>query len=418
MWTLYACGLNPRAFANTEAAIVHNTYLDTDSFPKMIWSTNYYRLAAATIFTMFFAGRDFAPKCVIDGVNIQDFLQNHFIKACSHLARRIQEAGDIENDIVFGWESLNEPSKGMIGHEDLGVIPREQNLKKGTCPTLWQCMLLGSGNAQEIDTYDMGGFGPYRVGSTLVDPEGVTAWLPKEYDESRYRYKRDSSWRLGECIWAQHGVWDSRTQELLRKDYFYRHPNTGKPISYHDFTNTYFMSFFRKYRDSIRLIHPEAIILCQPPVMELPPSIKGTDDDDPNIVYAPHFYDGITLLTKKWNRAWNIDVLGVLRGRYWHPAFAIKFGETAIRNCFRDQLAAMRQEGLDYMGNHPCLLTEFGIPYDMDDKNAYKTGDYSSQTSAMDANHFAVEGARMEGYCLWVYMTKVRRLPRHASRIM
>lgn len=406
MWTVYACGLDPMSFSHTEAAIVNNTYSDPSSFPKMIWATNYNRLAAGTIFTMFFAGRDFAPKCIIDGKNIQDYLQDHFINACAHLSRRIHEAGDIENDVVFGWESMNEPNKGMVGHEDLTIIPKEQNLKKGTCPTLWQGILLGAGKAQEVDTYDMGGLGPYKVGSSLIDPQGVTAWLPSNYDESRYGYKRDPGWKLGQCVWAMNGVWNPETFELLRKDYFYRHPTTGNPISYEDFTNSYFLEFYRKYRDSIRAIHPEAILLCQPPVMELPPTIKGTEDDDPNMVYAPHFYDGITLMTKKWNRTWNVDVLGVLRGRYWHPAFAIKVGETAIRNCFRDQLAAMRKEGLDYMGNHPCVLTEFGIPYDMDDKHAYKTGDYSSQIAAMDANHFGVEGARMEGYCLWVYMTK------------
>jgi Glycoside hydrolase family 5 C-terminal domain len=56
------------------------------------------------------------------------------------------------------------------------------------------------------------------------------------------------------------------------------------------------------------------------------------------------------------------------------------------------------------MGEHPCVLTEFGIPYDMDDKYAYKTGDYSSQLSAMDANHFAIEGSGIDGFTLWTYV--------------
>lgn len=406
MWTLYACGLNPQSFAATEAAIVHNTYPEPEKFPKMIWSTNYYRLAAATIFTFFFAGKDFAPKCIIDGINIQDYLQGHFFRACEHLAKRIQEAGDILNDVVFGWESLNEPNRGMIGHEDLSVIPKEQNLKKGTAPTMWQAMLTGSGRACEVDSWDMGGLGPYKVGRTLIDPHGEMAWLPEEYDDSRYGWKRDPGWKLGECIWAQHGVWDPSKDLLLKKEYFAKHPQTGEVLDYPKFTNTYFMDFYRQYRDIIRKHHKDAIMLCQPAVLEIPPSIKGTEDDDPRMVYAPHYYDGITLMTKKWNRTWNVDVFGVLRGKYLHPAFAIKIGETAIRNCFKDQLAAIRKEGLDYMGNHPCVLTEFGIPYDMDDKHAYKTGDYSSQSAAMDANHFAVEGAPMEGYTLWLYETQ------------
>lgn len=63
----------------------------------------------------------------------------------------------------------------------------------------------------------------------------------------------------------------------------------------------------------------------------------------------------------------------------------------------------MRDEGIDYMGIHPCVFTEIGIPYDMDDKYAYKTGDYSSQIAALDANHFALEKSGVNGFTLWTY---------------
>ncbi|KAK0649379.1 glycoside hydrolase family 5 protein [Cercophora newfieldiana] len=407
MWTLYAAGLNPQSFAATEAAIVQNTYANPDEFPKMIWATNYFRLAAATMFTFFFAGKTFAPNCIIDGVNIQDYLQGHFIRACAHLAKRIHEAGGIENDVVFGWESLNEPNKGMIAYEDISVIPKEQALKKGTCPTIWQTILTGSGRAVEVDTWDMGGMGPYKAGRALIDPHGEVAWLPAGYDDSRYGWHRDAGWKLGECIWAQHGIWDPATDTLLKKDYFGKHPTTGDHVDYSYFATHFFMNHFRKYRDAIREQHKNAIVLLQGPAMEVPPNIKGTPDgDDPLLVYAPHWYDGITLMTKNWKSTWNVDVIGVLRGRYWHPALAIKIGETAIRNCFRDQHAAMRQEGHDFIGNHPCIMTEFGIPYDMDNKHAYKTGDYSSQSAAMDANHYGIENSGIEGYTLWLYTAK------------
>lgn len=61
------------------------------------------------------------------------------------------------------------------------------------------------------------------------------------------------------------------------------------------------------------------------------------------------------------------------------------------------------------MGDRPVILTEIGIPFDMDDKYAYKTGDYSSQISAMDANCYAVEGSGMNGMCLWNYTAKNSR---------
>ena len=103
-------------------------------------------------------------------------------------------------------------------------------------------------------------------------------------------------------------------------------------------------------------------------------------------------------------------MIGVLRGKYFSPIFGVKIGETAIRNCLRDQLKFLRDESLRYMGNHPLIFTEIGIPYDMDDKYAYKTGDYSSQIRAMDANHFALEGSNSNGFTLWLYSTRVSLL--------
>ena len=403
MWTVYACGLNPESFSATQAAIVQNTYPEPDNFPKMIWSTNYYRLAAATIFTLFFAGRDFAPKCIIDGMNIQDYLQTHFVNACAHLAKRIHEAGDLEDDVVQGWESMNEPNRGLAGYADLTVIPKEQHLKKGTSPTIWQTFLTGMGRACEIDVWEMGGLGPYKTGTTLVDPHGQIAWLPADYDDTKYGWKRDAGWKLGECIWAQHGVWDPSSDTLLKKEYFARDAD-GVAIDYPRFTNTFFMDFWRRFSKACRAEHKDCIMLMQYPTLELPPTIKGTEDDDSRLAFTPHYYDGITLMTKHWNSTWNVDVVGVLRGRYLHPAFAIKIGETAIRNSLRDQLKSLREEGIERSGKHPCILSEFGIPYDMDDKKAYKTGDYSSQSAALDANYYGVEGANLEGHCLWVYV--------------
>lgn len=89
------------------------------------------------------------------------------------------------------------------------------------------------------------------------------------------------------------------------------------------------------------------------------------------------------------------------------PAFAIKIGETAIRNCFSHQLKAIRDEGVEFMGVHPCVFTEIGIPYDMDEKYAYKTGNFSSQIAAMDANHFALEDSAVNGFTLWTYVATV-----------
>ena len=303
MWTLYACGLDPQSFAKTEAALVHNVFPEPENYPKMIWATNYTRLACQTVFTLFFGGRDFAPKAILDGVNIQDYLQDHYAGACGHLAKRIQEAGDLEPDPIIGWENVNEPNRGLIGYEDITVIPKGQKLRKGATPTAWQAILTGSGRACEMETWDFGGLGPYKSGSALIDPQGQCAWLSADCDDSRYGWQRDPGWKLGECLWAQHGVWDPSTDSVLRRDYFGIHPSSGDKVDYEYFTNHYFMPHYRRYRDTIRSIFPKSIMFCQPPVLEIPPSIVGTDDDDANMVFAPHYYDGITLLTKKWSVA-------------------------------------------------------------------------------------------------------------------
>ncbi|KAJ5503648.1 Glycoside hydrolase superfamily [Penicillium fimorum] len=405
-WTLYAAGLNPRNFKNTQAAIVHNTCNNPAEFPKMLWCTNYTRLVCQTMFTLFWAGRDFAPKAIIDGVNIQDYLQSHFIATCKYLAQRIQNAGDLEGDVVIGWESINEPNRGLVGIQDISSIPPEQQLQLGTSPTAFQGMLLGSGRSYEIKTWAFGPLGPYQTGTEVIDPKGEPAWLSAEYDDSQYGWHRDPGWRLGECLWAQHGVWDSSKSQdtLLQKGYFSRNPLTGKVLDYEGFTNSYFLNHYRAYKDAIRGVCGSTIMFCQPPVMEVPPSIKGTADDDPNMVHGVHFYDGLTLLTKHWNRLYNIDVIGVLRGKYLARPFAMKIGERSIRKCLRHQLRFLRDESIQRMGDHPLIFTEIGIPYDMDDKHAYKTGDYRSQIKAMDANHFALEGSKSNGFALWGYM--------------
>ncbi|KAI1620763.1 glycoside hydrolase superfamily [Exophiala viscosa] len=404
LWTLHACGLDPERFTANQAAVVHNTWPEPAKFPKMLWPTNYTRLATQVTFTLFFAGRDFAPNAIIDGKNIQDYLTDHFVDACAHLAQRIHDAGGLENECIIGWETMNEPHRGLVGWEDLDELPDDLKMRKGTCPTPWQAILTGSGRAVEIDVYDFNTFGPYKSGKELVDPEGVSAWLPKDFDDSKYGWKRDPGWKLGECLWAQNGVWDPSQDLLLKKDYFASLPKSGDKLDYVKFTNLYYMHHFRKYRDAIRSVHKNCMILMQSAVLEIPPLIKDTADDEKRLIFASHYYDGLTLIQKHWNKYYNVDIFGLLRHRYSSPAFAVRLGQTAIRNCLRDQLRAIRDEGLENLGEHPTLFTEIGIPFDMDDKYAYKTGDYSSQTSALDANHYALEGSGAQGYTLWTYV--------------
>ncbi len=87
-----------------------------DCFPRL--SSHYFSPGGA-----------YAPNCVIDGVNIQDYLQNHFIEACGRLADRIAafEGGSLLDGCVIGWDSMNEPFEGFCGWEDVQVNPTAQD---------------------------------------------------------------------------------------------------------------------------------------------------------------------------------------------------------------------------------------------------------------------------------------------------
>ncbi|KAI8927737.1 glycoside hydrolase superfamily [Entophlyctis helioformis] len=383
-WTLDVVGFEPRNFAPTNAALVQNTYADPKHFPKMIWSTNYFKLATATMFTLFFAGRTFAPKCTVGGVNIQDYLQQHYANAVAALARAIHSTPGLENDVVLGYDTLNEPSGGYIDCKDINVLLHEQEMRNGLTPTPLQGMILGEGKAcPDVQVWEVTGFGPQRVGSQTVDPAGVRAW-------------KDGV----QCIWATHGVWDPQTGKALIMDYFSKDPSTSKPF---DFLADGWQPFVRFFSKTLRAIHSDAVIFVEPPVNVYPPKFDvGKGDPSGPLCYAPHWYDGLTLVTKTFNTWYNVDYIGFKRGKYSSIAFAIRLGEAGIRSAFKSQLNMIRQEGVQQMGLYPCVIGEIGIPYDMDDKKAYLTGDYASQTKAMDANMSALE-RNLLNFTLWNY---------------
>jgi hypothetical protein len=256
------------------------------------------------MFTLFFAGREYAPKAIINGINIQDFLENHFFQALGYLAQRIHDAGNLEDSTVLGWENINEPSLGMVGYTDLNIVMPTQQLRKTTCPTAFQCMLLGEGISADIDVYDWTQIGPRKTGTKVVDPRGVKAWVSSDTYDKKYGWRRDAGWKVGECIWAQHGIWDPQTRKLLRPVYFlYNH--LGAEVDNDVWLRDHFMIHFKRYSETIRSVHKNAIMFLQPPVMFVPPVLNSSDRDK-RLVFSPHYYDGLTLMLKKWYRPWKL----------------------------------------------------------------------------------------------------------------
>jgi hypothetical protein len=361
-WTLEAVGFDPTHFAETGAAIVHATH--QGPFPRMIWSSNANKLASATMFTLFFAGNDFAPLTKIDGDPVQDYLQRHYFKAVSQVALRLKDQPN-----VIGYDTMNEPSHGYIGWKDLSSTDKQINLDAS--PTPFQSMLLGTGLPQEVDIWTLGTTSIKKTGTRLMNEGRERAWLPG-FD----------------CIWRQHGVWDydaSGTPHLLIPDYFTQ--ATDRPIS---FVQDYYSPFNDRFSEAIRSAHPDTLIFIEtePDQPPCPPSSQ----DARGIVYSPHWYDAFVLVKKDYS-----PFIGVNS----HSRKAV-FTPPAIRRSYSSQIGTLKRHASQELGGVPFVLGEFGISMDLKEKHAYHTGDFSTQVKSLERSMQAVE-ANQVNYTLWVY---------------
>lgn len=406
IWTLYAAGLEPRNFEETMAAKVHNMSSDPQKFTKMVWATNYHRLASEVMFTLFFSGSIFTPKAVINDVNIQTFLQDHFIESFAFLIEQIKaKIPGIFNTCFLGVESINEPNCGYYGHDDLNDFLPHQKLKLDETPTPIQSFRLGMGYPEQVELYSLSVFGPTKIGTKWIDPKGAKAWVTKENNkDKKYGFNRSTDWKLGECIFAQHGVWDSLNGKLILPDYFKIHPLTGEYLDNTKFNNGPFLEHWLKFKNRMRQIDDDMFLIIQPPVLQVPPKIINNSKfvDDKTVV-ALHYYDGMSLMFQKWNRIMNVDTLGIMRGRYLNPVFGLILGESNIRKSIRKQLKQMSDESNENVGyNIPLIFTETGMPFNMDNKKSYTDGNYSSQESANDAILSALENEQLD-FTYWCY---------------
>jgi hypothetical protein len=361
-WTLAAAGLDMTKFHETGAAIVHQVI--GDPFPRMIWPTNGVKLAAATMFTLFFGGDDFAPQTRVDGEPIQGFLQRHYVAAMQQVARRLRGL-----PFVVGYDTMNEPLPGYIGWEDLSQPPRL--LRIGPTPTPLQSMSLGEGYPADLQEWKLTAIGSRPAGVRRLDPAGTRAWLPDRG-----------------CIWHEHGVWESGADgapRLLRPDYF-----TMRGSRRVDFGRDYLRPFVRFFAEAIRSIHPEAIVFVEGSPFGGAPSWQAGDPDQ--IVYVPHWYDDFLLVLKRHSPLMAFDA----------DKARVVIGPGAIRRSFREQLASLKRAAVENLRGAPVILAEVGIPFDMQRKRAYRTGDFRGQIRALNRTFRAIED-NLLSCTLWNY---------------
>jgi hypothetical protein len=361
-WTLEAAGFDIRNLADSGAAIVHQIH--GDPFPRMIWPTNAYKLAAATMFTLFFAGNIFAPKTLVEGVPIQDYLQDHFFAAMQQVGQKVKDL-----DCVLGFDSLNEPQRGYPGLEDLSKLYGDMDI--GLAPTPWQSFLLGAGFTQKIKHLERNVVGTFSKGIFAVNGKQKTAWLPGR-----------------ECVWKQNDVWcldKDGNPILVKPDHFHKHQ--GRAVN---FVQDFMKPFLIKMVAAIRAVKPEWILFIESESNNVPPI--WPEAGQMNLASAPHWYDGPLLYLKTY-----LPYIGFNEFNR-----QLILGTANVEKAYVAQLANLKQHSKDRLGNIPTLIGEFGIPYDLNGKKAFRTGDFSQQVNAMDRCIRVME-KNLLSYTIWNY---------------
>ena len=361
-WTLEAVGFDLAALDETGAAITHQWH--GDPFPKMIWPTNYGKLANLTMWTLFFGGDLFAPGLRIGGIAAQEYLQGAYIAAMARVAEALVGLPN-----VVGFDTLNEPDTGLIGCADLSGTSAFP-VRLGAAPTPLQAFALGEGIPADVAVFALGPTGFRRRGSERLNADGRRAWTG------------DSG-----CPWHAEGVWDTGPDgapRVVRPDHFTR--VDGRTV---DFGKECFVPFVRRYAEAVRAHLPNAIVFVEEPAgtdVRLEPGSLA------NCAYAPHWYDGATLMRKTY-APW----LGADAGT-GKPVF----GRRRVAKSFALQIGRLVERGRTAMGGVPTLIGECGIPFDLDGRRAYRTGDFSGQARALDATMRALEANRAS-FTLWNY---------------
>jgi hypothetical protein len=280
-------------------------------------------------------------------------LQRHYCGAIQQVALRLKELPN-----VVGYDTLNEPHAGFIGHANMLVA--DGLLAAGERPSPWQAMLLGAGFSQSVEIWKLTLAGLRNVGQRLINPAGERAWQAGV-----------------ECVWQRNGVWDvgaDGTPALRRPDHFSR--IDGRTV---DFDQDFFRPFVNRFARAIREADPRALIFVEPVVGRAPP--RWGPADALGIIYAPHWYDLLVLFTKRYSPLLAIDLL----------ARRIAIGPRRIRAAFAQQIAHHQREARELLGDVPTLIGELGIPFDLNRRRAFRSGDFTAQTRAFDRSMRAIE---------------------------
>jgi hypothetical protein len=362
-WLFEKVGIDYRRIAESGSAHVMQHLYDysrggrqEDRYPTMSWSANARRPANGIMWTLFFAGRDFAPGLTIDGVNVQDYMVEHYLGAMREIAVRVR---DLPN--LMGFDSLNEPAQGWIGqsltYRHLGSS--ETNPNRAMPGLAWSPLdglLVSHGVTRSIPVLD---FDPVAKAAVhkrdqTINPGRVSIWASDRSDP----FELAGAWRLNK----------DGSVHVLRDDFFQRVGD--RKVS---FVEDYMGPFFARVAENIREINPDWILFAEldPLAGFFGPGFPA--ETPPNSVNAGHWYDVVTLATKTFNPNFSLDVL----------TGEIATAAEQIQARYERQLGKIARMSESVNGGAPTLIGECGIPFDLNGAEAYrafKAGDRSDAT--------------------------------------
>jgi len=375
-WTFEKVGIDFTKFHEAGAAwLMQNRYdlSNPSAYPLMSWSQSRIQFGCATMFTLFFGGKDFAPSFIIDGQNVQDYLQSHYINAFKQIAIRTKGMAH-----VLGFDSLNEPTVGFIG---LKLDGSNINLNEtiGYAFTPINAILTGAGFTQKVPFKEVKGLGIKETCCEEINPKRVSCWFSGFED-----------------VWKKEGVYgldENKEPTIIDNDYFVE--RNGKKVNYF---RDYLSPFIRRYGEELRSINPDTVIFYEGPAETI---LKGKGIEfvlPSNVVNAPHWYDVATLGLHRFMDKFSYDFI---EGRRL-------FGGRAIKKAFVRQMATLKVMADKFSSGSPTIIGEFGLPYDINKKIAYKTfkGNpqkaWASHTKALSWYYDALD-ANLLGSCQWNY---------------
>ena len=375
-WTFEKVGIDFKKFHEAGAAWLMQYRYNPKSpgaYPLMSWSQSRIQFGCATMFTLFFGGRDFAPSCIIDGQNVQDFLQSHYIDAFKQIAIRTKDMPH-----VLGFDSLNEPTIGFIGLKlDGSNIILKESIGYAFTPI--SAILTGAGFTQNVPFKQVKGLRIKETRSDKINPKKISCWINGFED-----------------IWKKEGVYklnEKGNPIFLNNDYFVE--RNGKKINYF---RDYLSPFIHRFSEEIKSINPDTIIFYEGPAEEV---LKGKEIEfvlPENVVNAPHWYDVATLGIHHFMDKFSYDFI---KGK-------ILFGGRTIKKAFIRQMAALKALSDKFSNGSPTIIGEFGLPYNINKKRAYVTFKrnpkkaWISHIKALSWYYDAID-ANLLNSCLWNY---------------